>query len=188
MSKQKETFKAIEQYLTKIETDIKRLKLLINQLSTWEYNDITNESEPKIQELASKLLNYDEEDWEIKVIEWVYDWYFMQWSDDKKYPVPMNYSSKTKLIPWDVLKLRILEDWKLIYKLISPAPRKFIKATLSKTDDNRFIAVSDDGKTYLLNQASVTFFKGNHWDELSIIVNSESVWDYAAIEAIIPQK
>jgi hypothetical protein len=34
----------------------------------------------------------------------------MQGSDGKKYPVPLNYASKSKLIPGDVLKLRIMKD------------------------------------------------------------------------------
>jgi hypothetical protein len=81
-------------------------------------------------------------------------------ADQKKYPVPLNYSSKTKLVPGDILKLKILEDGKFIYKLIQPVDRKHIRATLSKTDDNKFVAVTDDGKNYFLNQAAVTFFKG----------------------------
>jgi len=52
-----------------------------------------------------------------------------------------------------------MEDGKLIYKLIGQANRKFIKATLSKTDDNKFTALTDEGKIYFLNQAAVTYFK-----------------------------
>ena len=37
-------------------------------------------------------------------------------ADQKKYPVPMNYSSKTKLIPGDTLKLKVMPDGKFIYK------------------------------------------------------------------------
>lgn len=185
MSKQKETIKALEELLKKLELDTKKARLLVNQLLTGEFKDI-DEDEPKLQELASKLLSYEEED-AIKVVEWVYDGYFMVGSDEKKYPVPMNYASKTKLVPWDVLKLRIMQDGRLIYKLIWPAPKQFIKATLSRTDEAKFIAISDEGKTYYLNQAAVTFFKGKPGDELSIIVNAEGIWDYAAIEALIPQ-
>lgn len=187
MNKQKETLNAIEQYLVKLETDIKRIKLLVNQIVVWEYDSLPDDAD-KLQELASRLVSYNDDWWEIKVIEWVYDGYFMVWSDEKKYPVPMNYSSKTKLIPGDVLKLRILEDWKLVYKLIWPAPRKFIKASLSRTEDNKYMAITDEWQTYYLNQASVTFFKWNPWDELSIIVNPDNVWDYAAIEALISHK
>jgi len=107
-------------------------------------------------------------------------------TDKKKYPVPLNYSSKTKLIPGDVLKLRIMEDGKLIYKLIGQANRKFIKATLSKTDDNKFTALTDEGKMYFLNQAAVTYFKGKTGDELAIIINGDNIGDCAAIEALIP--
>jgi hypothetical protein len=35
----------------------------------------------------------------VEVIEGLFDGYFMIGADQKKYPVPMNYSSKTKLIP-----------------------------------------------------------------------------------------
>ena len=126
---------------------------------------------------------------DIQVVEWVYDGYFMVGADKKKYPVPMNYSSKSKLVPGDVLKLRIMADGKLIYKLIGQAERKFIKATLSKADENaKYTAIADDGTVYFLNQAAVTYFKGNTGDELSIIVNAEWIGNFAAIEALIPQQ
>jgi hypothetical protein len=44
--------------------------------------------------------------------------------------------------------------------LINPVERKHIRAILSKTEDNKFTAVTDDGQTFFLNQAAVTFFKG----------------------------
>lgn len=184
MTKQKDALKSLEELLNKIETDIKRARLFINQIIEWNVDWTIEHLDGKFEELASKLLNYNEDN-AIKVVEWVYDWYFMVWSDEKKYPVPMNYASKTKLIPWDVLKLRIMEDGKLVYKLIWPAPRWYIKATLSKTDENKFVAITDDWETYNLNQAAVTFFKWKPWDEMSIIINNEKVWEYAAIEAIM---
>jgi hypothetical protein len=39
-----------------------------------------------------------EDDPNVKVVEGIFDGYFMIGSDAKKYPVPMNYSSKSKLI------------------------------------------------------------------------------------------
>jgi hypothetical protein len=47
----------------------------------------------------------------------------------------------------------------LIYKLISPAPKKYEKATLSRSDDSKYIAITDNGKMFFLNQAAVTFFR-----------------------------
>ncbi len=99
----------------------------------------------------------------------------------------MNYSSKTKLIPGDVLKLRIMADGKLIYKLIGQANRTYVRATLSKSDENKFTAIADDGEIYYLNQAAVTYFKGKTGDELSIIINADGLGNFAAIEALIPQ-
>jgi hypothetical protein len=84
-----------------------------------------------------------------------------------------------------MLKLKILEDGKFIYKLIQPVERKHIKAVLSRTDDNRFVALSDDGKSYFLNQAAVTFFKGKPGDELYVLINDKEDMSFAAIEAII---
>lgn len=183
--KAKLTMKALEELLQKIETDIKRARLLIHSLITNNFDNIESLNDKEFKQLAQKLVSY-EEDQAVKVIEWVFDWYFMVWSDWKKYPVPLNYASKSKLIPGDVLKLRIMPDWKLIYKLIWPAPRKYIKATLSKTDDNKYIAITDDWKTYFLNLAAVTYFKWKPGDELSIIINAEWKWNFAAIEALIP--
>ncbi|OQY38586.1 MAG: hypothetical protein B6229_05570 [Spirochaetaceae bacterium 4572_7] len=106
-------------------------------------------------------------------------------SDQKKYPVPLNYSSKTKLVPGDILKLKILDNGQFVYKLIKPVERKHIRALLSKTDDNKYTAVTDDGKTYFLNQAAVTFFKGRPGDELYILTNDKEEAGFAAIEAVI---
>ena len=106
-------------------------------------------------------------------------------ADQKKYPVPMNYSSKSKLIPGDVMKLKILPDGKMLFKLIKPAERKHLRAILSKTDDNKFTANTDDGKIYFLNQAAVSFHAGTPGDELYIIVNDKDEGLFAAIEAII---
>lgn len=189
MSKQKAALDSLENLLQKIEIDIKRARILINQINNNQLDDVDIEKQntQKIEELACKLLNYDEED-SVKVIEGVYDGYFMIGSDEKKYPVPMNYSSKTKLIPGDVLKLRIMSDWRLVYKVMGEAKKKFVKATLSKTDDGKYVWITDEGKTYMLNQAAATFFKGKPGDELSIIVNADWIGDYAAIEVIISQE
>ena len=73
----------------------------------------------------------------------------------------------------------------IIYKLIKPADRKHLRAILSRTDDNKFTAVTDEGTVYFLNQAAVTFFKWTPGDELYIIINEKDKGSFAAIEAII---
>lgn len=170
-----------------IESELKRMKLILNQLAKFdpENQDFLNavEAETKETMWTGNLNSYSEENME--VVEWKFDWYFMVGSDQKKYPVPLNYSSKTKLVPGDILKLKILENGQFIYKLIQPVERKHIRATLSITDDNKFIAVTDEGKNYFLNQAAVTFFKWKPGDELYILVNDKEEGWFAAIEAII---
>lgn len=169
-----------------VENDLKRIKLVLNQLAKFDPKDPKSLEATKDAEKAmwtTDLQSYEEDD--VQVVEGKFDGYFMIGADQKKYPVPLNYSSKTKLVPGDVLKLKILGDGKFVYKLIRPIERKHIRATLSKTDDNKFIAVDDQGKNFFLNQAAVTFFKGKPGDELYIVTNEKGEGSFAAIEAII---
>lgn len=183
MAKQKiQWVEYLEDLLNKIEQDIKRVKLMIHQLAN---GDQINPDIDMSQ--ATWWLNIPTTEENMTVVEGVYDGYFMVWTDKKKYPVPMNYSSKTKLVPGDVLKLRIMSDGKLIYKLIGQASRQYVRATLSKSDEGKFTALTDEGKIFYLNQAAVTYFRGKTGDEMSIIINADGIGTYAAIEALIPQ-
>jgi len=72
-----------------------------------------------------------------------------------------------------------------LYKVIKPAERKFVKATLVKHDDGRFQAMDESSKLYNLNQAAVTFFSGVAGNEISLIVPLDDKADYAAIEVVV---
>ncbi|AHB41581.1 50S ribosomal protein L7/L12 [candidate division SR1 bacterium RAAC1_SR1_1] len=187
MEKYLQMVQFVQNTVGNIENDLKRVSIVLSQLS--KFNPEKPESFLEIDKDAkdffgeTELKTYSEENME--VVEGKFDGYFMIGADQKKYPVPLNYSSKTKLIPGDVLKLKILEDGKFIYKLIQPADRKHVRAILSKTEDNKFIAMTDDGKSFFLNQAAVSFFKGKPGDELYILVNEKDDSAFAAIEAII---
>ena len=171
--------------ISNVEVELKKMKVILDQLVNFDPKDIKSLSAVDGQDSlgSQELSTYSEEG--IEVIEGLFDWYFMIWADQKKYPVPMNYSSKTKLIPWDTLKLKVMPDGKFIYKLIKPADRKHLRAILSRTDDNKFTAVTEEGTVYFLNQAAVTFFKGTPGDELYIIINEKDKGSFAAIEAIV---
>ncbi len=187
MKKHLQMVQFVQNVVWNIETDLKRVKLILSQLTKFDPSNpdalATIEEETKETIWTGDLKAYNEEDMEI--VEGKFDWYFMIGADQKKYPVPLNYSSKTKLVPGDILKLKILDDGKFIYKLIQPVERKHIRALLSRTDDNKYIAMTDEGKSYFLNQAAVTFFKGKPGDELYILVNDKEEGWFAAIEAII---
>jgi len=69
MKKQKDSLRALEQLLSKIETDIERARLLISQMISGKVDEsVIDEDNHKIEELASRLLNYNEEE-AIKVVE-----------------------------------------------------------------------------------------------------------------------
>jgi hypothetical protein len=131
-------------------------------------------------EEKAKGLNVIEEG---KIIEGVYNGENMVGPDGKEYPVPANYASKSKLVEGDVLKLTIAEDGSFIYKQIKPVDRRKTIGTLTYTNGN--YSVNADGKTYRVLQASVTYYKGEPGDQVSLILpkEHESVW--GAIENII---
>ncbi len=158
MTQQNESLVTLLHALNKLENDVVKAKALVQKLfgDTWSaYDNVP----------AASTANSAEEEG-VQVVEGKFDGTFMQGNDGKMYPVPMNYASKTKLVPGDMLKLRIMEDGKLIYKVIGPAARKFLKAKLTKTEEGKFIALTEDNKTFSLNQAAVTFFKGTVGNEI----------------------
>ncbi len=185
MKKHQQMINFLRNEISNVEVELKKMKVILDQLVNFDPKDIKSLSAVDGQDSlgSQELSTYSEEG--IEVIEGLFDWYFMIWADQKKYPVPMNYSSKTKLIPWDTLKLKVMPDGKFIYKLIKPADRKHLRAILSRTDDNKFTAVTEEGTVYFLNQAAVTFFKGTPGDELYIIINEKDKGSFAAIEAIV---
>jgi hypothetical protein len=119
-----------------------------------------------------------------KIVEGVFDGQNMMGPDGKQYPVPANYASKSKLIEGDVLKLTIAEDGSFIYKQIGPAERKKVIGLLTK-DEKGDYKVFAEGKTYKVLLASITYFKAEASDEITIVVpkDHDSVW--AAVENVI---
>ena len=185
MKKYQQMVNYLRNEVSNLEIELKKMKVMLDQLVNFDPADVKSLNSIDWQETtwSSELSTYSEEG--VEVIEGLFDWYFMVWADQKKYPVPMNYSSKTKLIPGDTLKLKVMPDGKFIYKLIKPADRKHLRAILSRTDENKYTAVTDEGTVYFLNQAAVTFFKWTPGDELYIIINEKDKWSFAAIEAIV---
>ena len=119
-----------------------------------------------------------------KVIEGVFDGQVMLGPDGKTYPVPANYASKSKLVEGDILKLTIADDGGFIYKQIGPVPRKQIIGTLTQHDGAYYVEAS--GREYRILLASVTYFRINIGDQVTIIVPEDApdaTW--AAVEAAL---
>jgi len=119
-----------------------------------------------------------------KVVEGVFDGQVMIGPDGKSYPVPANYASKSKLVEGDILKLTIADDGGFIYKQIGPVARKQIIGTLVQHDGTYYVEAN--GREYRILLASVTYFRLNEGDQVTIIVpedNPDATW--AAVEAAL---
>ena len=119
-----------------------------------------------------------------KIIEGVFDGQNMMGPDGKKYPVPANYASKSKLVEGDVLKLTIADDGSFIYKQIGPVEREKKLGVLSQTEagDYRVLA---EGKNYRVLLASLTYFKAEPGDDVTVVVPKGQDTEWAAVENVI---
>lgn len=118
-----------------------------------------------------------------KVIEGAFDGQHMIGPDGKSYPVPANYASKSKLVQGDQLKLIIGDDGTFIYKQIGPVERKKLIGTLNLKDGAYFVEAR--GKEYHVLFASVTYFKAQPGDQVTMVLPDEGDAEWAAIEAVI---
>lgn len=118
-----------------------------------------------------------------KVIEGSFDGQNMIGPDGKSYPVPANYASKSKLVQGDTLKLTIGEDGSFIYKQIGPVERRKLIGSLSLKDGQYFVEAG--GVDYRVLFASVTYFKAQPGDQVTIVVPDEIQSEWAAVEAVI---
>lgn len=169
---------AIKDFIENAEKSIKNAKKLLNEILKEEnisFNDLEIDT--------SWLTSYKSDD--DKIIEWVFTWEEMLWSDNNKYPVPANYSSKSKLVQWDRLKLTIEWNWKMIYKQISPIERE-TKVWLLSKEWYKYQVVCE-WETYDVLTAAVTHFKWEIWDKVSILLPSWRKATFWAIDSIIPK-
>jgi hypothetical protein len=120
-----------------------------------------------------------------KIIEGVFDGQNMVDSGGQTYPVPANYASKSKLVEGDRMKLTITDEGKFIYKQIAPIDRKTIVGVLIQ-EDGQYKVIAD-GKTYRVLLASVTFYRAEVGDQVTIILPTEGDALWGAIEAVIPR-
>lgn len=104
--------------------------------------------------------------------------------DEKQYPIPANYASKSKLVEGDKLKLNITPDGSFIYKQIGPAERKTIIGSVNQDESGNFYVVAE-GKPYKVLLASITYFKVEPGDEVVIVTSKNTDSSWAAIENVL---
>lgn len=125
------------------------------------------------------------EEGEDKIVEGVFNGQTMNDKDGKEYPVPANYASKSKLIPGDVLKLTIKDDGGFLYKQIGPIERKRIIGILTY-EDGQYKVIANS-KAYNVLLASVTYFKAEVGDNITLVVPELEDSQWGAIENVLPK-
>lgn len=114
------------------------------------------------------------------IIEGVFDGEEMIDSLGKKYPVPPNYASKSKLVAGDRLKLIIAPDGTFIFKQIGPVERKRLIGKLTEKAGDWVVSLG--AKKYRVLSASVTYFKVKADDEVTVLIPKIGETNWAAIE------
>lgn len=119
-----------------------------------------------------------------RIIEGVFDGHNMQGNDSEEYPVPPNYASKSKLVEGDVLKLTIGPDGSFVYKQINPVDRRRVVGTLVVDEQGDFLVKTAD-KEYKILLASVTFYRAQEGDEVTILLPEHGDAQWGAVENVI---
>ena len=125
-----------------------------------------------------------ESDNDNRIIEGTFDGQLMLGTDNKQYPVPANYASKSKLIQGDMLKLTITPDGSFIYKQIGPTERKTLIGIVHQDSNGNYFVIAN-GKPYKVLLASITYFKAEPGDEVAMVVPQDIESDWGAIENVI---
>lgn len=166
------------------EKQVKRLRALIQEAET----NLAAAKELLISVVGDEEMNVTQrhttEDITGKTIEGVFDGQMMLGPDGKNYPIPANYASKSKLVEGDLMKLTIADDGGFIYKQIGPVPRRQVIGTLVQHDGVYYVEAG--GREYRILLASVTYFRINVGDQVTIIIpedNPDATW--AAVEAAL---
>ena len=83
------------------------------------------------------------------------------------------------------MKLSITEEGKFIYKQIAPIERRTVVGVLIQEDGQ--YKVLAEGKAFRLLLASVTFYRAEVGDQVTILIPKTGSANWGAVEAIIPK-
>jgi len=168
----------LKEMIDSAESNIRSAKQILNEMTGGK------STKSEYIKAAKSLEPLGEEGEGDKIIEGVFNGETMIDKNEKIYPVPANYASKSKLIPGDVLKLTIKEDGSFQYKQIGPAERKRIIGVL--TYENSQYKVIANAQAYKVLLASVTYFKAEVGDKITLVVPATEDSEWGAIENVLP--
>ncbi|MDD4290456.1 MAG: hypothetical protein PHH83_04305 [Patescibacteria group bacterium] len=169
----------LREIIAQIELQINKAKAIFNEFGI-ETPNYSSDFLSKAKSLGSETMQGN-----TKIIEGVFDGSQMIGPDGKRYSIPANYCSKSKLVEGDILKLTIKSDGSFVYKQIAPIERKRIKGVLSKDFASGEFTILAEGRQYKVIKASVTYFRGEDGDEVIALVPKDGESVYCAVENII---
>ncbi len=169
----------LEDFIVKQELELKKMKIVLEELKG------KSSSQAVDYVIKASEVGTERESDEGLIIEGVFDGQGMIGPDGKKYSVPANYASKSKLVEGDILKLTIDRQGNFIYKQIGPIERKRLIGTLVKDRDRGEYVVLAGDKMFKVLLASITYYKGSENDEVVILVPKDADSTWGAVENII---
>lgn len=174
----------LQQYIESADLALQQAREILTEIGGVDFSDRIAKS--KVKHLG---LSEDENEKEEKIVEGVFNGQNMIGSQGKEYSVPANYASKSKLVEGDILKLTIQQDGSFIYKQIKPIDRKRLTGSLVIDEiEGQYAVLVPGDKKYNVLTASVTYFKGEIGDQVTILVPQEGGCNWAAIENVNKQK
>lgn len=168
----------IKEMLDSAESSLRSAKQMVTELTG-------SSSKNVYSKMAEEIEPTEGSEGEDKIVEGVFNGQTMTDKEDKEYPVPANYASKSKLIPGDVLKLTIKDDGGFLYKQIGPVERKRVIGVLTYEDGQYKVIAS--AKAYNVLLASVTYFKAEIGDKITLVVPELEDSQWGAIENVLPK-
>ena len=170
---------ALQEIIGTAEANLRSAKKIIAEITGVK----SSSKNPNYTQVAQNLETSSNKD---NIVEGIFDGQTMTDKNGKNYPVPANYASKSKLIPGDTLKLTINNDGKFLYKQIGPTERKHVIGTLTH-EDGQYKVIADS-KAYNVLLASVTYFKAEIGDKITLVVPSNEDSKWGAIENVLPKE
>lgn len=147
--------------------------------------DLTGVTDPTRERLTSKAGKIGSGVVNGRMIEGVFDGQNMLDSSGNSYPIPANYASKSKLVEGDGMKLTITDEGKFIYKQIAPIERRTLRGVMIQEDGQ--YKVLAEGKAFRVLLASVTFYRAEVGDQVTILLPAQMEAHWGTVDAVIPK-
>lgn len=170
----------IQELLESAQASLKTAGALLRELT-----GVTDSGSERLMQRASRVSSSPMTQASGRIIEGVFNGQNMIDSGGQTYPVPANYASKSKLVEGDGMKLTITDEGKFIYKQIAPVERKITKGVLIQEDGQ--YKVLCDGKGYRVLLASVTFYRAEVGDQVTVLLPQGMEAEWAAVDAVLPR-